>query len=59
MKVPIIPPQGEELLNEQMLRGSCPTLIRKFDYAALRNTAQFNQNNKGANNHEVRRSPQE
>lgn len=48
----------EEPLSEQVLRGSCQNIMRKFDYTALRNTTHFNPLNKQPSAHnELRRSP--
>jgi hypothetical protein len=50
---------SEEVLTEQMLRGSCQNVLKKFDYASLRNTTNFNPIEKRNPQHELRRSPQE
>jgi hypothetical protein len=48
----------EEQLSEQLLRGSCQNIMRKFDYTALRNTTHFNPLNKPPSApNELRRSP--
>lgn len=49
---------NEDQLSEQLLRGSCQNIMRKFDYNTLRNTTHFNPLGKPPTTHnELRRSP--
>lgn len=51
-------PPVEEPLSQEMLRGSCQNILKKFDYSNLRNTTHFNPMNKVTTHNEMRRSPQ-
>lgn len=57
-RLPSSPFGHDEHLSEHILRGSCQTALRRFDYNAMRNTAHFNNLPKPPPSlHELTRAP--